>query len=69
MAEREVHHLLRPYRHSSRDEWFKIDAVQATKLIWETFGREAVDPKRRQEHAMGWIGLVILVLLTLLLFV
>ena len=66
-AEREVHHLLRRYRHSSRDEWFKIDAVQATKLIRETFGLEALERKRRQKHAMGWIGLVILVLLTTLL--
>ena len=66
-GEQQVHQLLHRYRHSSRDEWFKIDAVQATKLIRGAFGRE--EKKRRLNYSTVWIGLAILALLILALLV
>ncbi len=62
-GEQQVHQLLRRYRHSARDEWFKIDAVQATKLIRQAFGRD--EKKRRLGYSIIRIGLAILALLVL----
>ena len=66
-GEQQVHQLLHQYRHSARDEWFKIDAVQATKLIRAAFGRE--EKKRRLNYSIVKIGLATLALLILALLV
>lgn len=58
-AERQIHALLDKYRHSPKDEWFKIDAAKATQLIRQEFGVKAVT-RRRQIRDAFW-GLVIIV--------
>lgn len=63
-TEKQIHALLDRYRHTPKDEWFKIDAVKATKLIRQEFGIKAIT--QRQQIQDAFLGLVIIVVAILI---
>lgn len=67
-AERQAHALLRKYRHSPRDEWFKIEAKEASRIIYREMSLDTMRIRKQKEFLNAFIGLAFIAVLALLIF-
>lgn len=66
-AERRAHYHLRRWHNGGRDEWFRIDAKEATRIIRKEMSLEAVHIRRQRKIIGIFVGLVIATVIVLLL--
>ena len=67
-AERLAHEVLGRYRHSPRDEWFKIDARRATQIIRKELSVRAIRTREQRKTLETFIGLVIIIVVLVAVF-